>query len=71
MQFKKLVQYKDFIRKLSGRKVSPATLSRNIEFIKAIISVILNEYEVCNKTSTYTHRRMEKSKKSIYQQRIF
>ena len=51
MQFKKLVQYKDFIRKLSGRKVSPATLSRNIECIKAIISVVLNEYEVCNKTN--------------------
>ena len=65
MQFKKLVQYKDFIRKLSGRKVSPATLSRNIECIKAIISVVLNEYEVCNKTSTYTHRRMEKVKKHL------
>ena len=46
MQFKKLVQYKDFIRKLSGTKVSPATLSRNIECIKAIISVVLNEHEV-------------------------
>ena len=65
MQFKKLVQYKDFIRKLSGRKVSPVTLSRNIECIKAIISVILNEYEVCNKTSTYTHRRMGKVKKHL------
>ena len=65
MQFKKLVEYKDFICKLSGRKVSPATLSRNIECIKAIISVILNEYEVCNKTSTYTHRRMGKSKKAF------
>ena len=66
MQFKKLVQYKDFIRKLSGRKVSPATLSRNIECIKAIISVVLNEYEVCNKTSTYTHRRMGKSSKEYF-----
>ena len=65
MQFKKLVQYKDFIRKLSGTKVSPATLSRNIECIKAIISVVLNEYEVHNKTSTYTHRRVGKVKKHL------
>ena len=71
MQFKKLVQYKDFIQKLSGTKVNPATLSRNIECIKAIISVVLNEHEVHNKTNTYTHRRVGKSKKSIYQQRIF
>ena len=71
MQFKKLVQYKDFIHKLSGRKVSPATLSRNIECIKAIISVVLNEYEVCNKTSTYTHRRMGKSKKAFTSKEYF
>ena len=65
MQFKKLVQYKDFIHKLSGTKVSPATLSRNIECIKAIISVVLNEHEVRNKTSPYTHRRVGKSKKAF------
>ena len=71
MQFKKLVQYKGFIRRLSGRKVSPATLSRNIECIKAIISVVLNEYEVCNKTSAYTHRRMGKSKKAFISKEYF
>ena len=65
MQFKKLLQYKYFILKLSGSKVSPTTLSRNIECIKAIISIVLNEYEVCNKTSTYTQRRMEKIKKHL------
>ena len=71
MQFKKLVQYKDFIRKLSGTKVSPATLSRNIECIKAIISVVLNEHEVRNKTSTYTHRRVGKSKKAFTNKEYF
>ena len=71
MQFKKLVQYKDFICKLSGSKVSPATLSRSVECIKAIISVVLNEHEVRNKTSTYTHRRMGKSKKAFTSKEYF
>ena len=65
MQYRKLVQYKDFIRKLGGSKVSPAILSKNIECIKVLISIALNEYEICNKTSTYTSRRMGKSKKAF------
>ena len=65
MQFKKLVQYKDFICKLSGTKVSPATLSRNIECIKAIISVVLNEHEVLNILVLIPIEEWEKVKKHL------
>ena len=50
MQFRKLVEYKDFIRELGGSKVSPAKLSKNIECIKALISIELNQHEICKKT---------------------
>ena len=54
-QFKKLVQYKDFIRKLGRSKVSSTVLIKNIQAITSIINIVFNENEVCNKTSTYTH----------------
>ena len=70
-QFRKLVQYKDFIRQLGGSKVSPATLSKNIECIKALINIEFNQHEICNKTSTHTNRRMGKSKKTFTSKEYF
>lgn len=64
-QFKKLVQYKDFIRKLGRTKVSSTVLIRNIEAIKSITKIVYYENEVCNKTSTYTHRGVGKSKETF------
>ena len=64
-QFKKLVQYKDFIRKLGRTKVSSTVLIRNIEAIKSIAKIVFYENEVCNKTSTYTHRGVGKSKETF------
>ena len=64
-QFNDLVQYKDFIRKLGRSRVSSTVLIRNIEAIKSIANIIFNENEVCNKTSTYTHSRMGKSKETF------
>ena len=64
-QFKKLVQYKDFIRKLGRTKVSCTVLIRNIEAIRSIADIVFNENEICNETSTYTHSRMGKSKETF------
>ena len=60
--FKKLVQYKDFIRKLGRSRVSSAVLIKNIEAIKSIVDIAFNENEVCNKASTSSHNRMGESK---------
>ena len=54
-QFKKLVQYKDFIRKLGRSRVSSAVLIKNIEAIKSIVDIAFNENKVCNKASTSSH----------------
>lgn len=64
-QFKQLLQYKDFIRKLGRTKVSSTVLVKNIDAIKAITAIVFNEHEVCNKTSTYTHSRVGKSKETF------
>ena len=60
-QFKKLVQYKDFICKLGRTKVSSAVLIKNIEAIKSIADIAFNENEVCNKARTSSHNRMGES----------
>ena len=54
-QFKKLVPYKDFIRKLGQSRVSSTVLIKNIEAIKSIIDIAFNENEVCNKVSPSSH----------------
>ena len=60
-QFKKLVQYKDFIRKLGRSRVSSTVLIKNIEAIKSIIDIAFNQNEVCNKISTSSYIRMGES----------
>lgn len=60
-QFKKLVQYKDFIRKLGRSRVSSTVLIKNIEAIKSIIDIAFNQNEVCNKVSASSHNRMGES----------
>ena len=70
-EFRKLVHYKDFIRELGGSKVSPAKLSKNIACIKILINIVLNQHEICNKTSTHTNRRMGKSKKTFTSKEYF
>ena len=68
-QFKKLVQYKDFIRKLSRTKVSSAVLIRNIQAINSIADIVFNENEVRNKNGTHTHRGLGKSKETFTNQK--
>ena len=63
-QFKKLVQYKDFIHKLGQSRVSSTVLIKNIEAIKSIIDIAFNENEVCKKVSPSSHNRMGKSETS-------
>ena len=60
-QFKKLVQYKDFIRKLGQSRVRSTVLIKNIEAIKSIIDIAFNQNEVCNKVSASSHNRMGES----------
>lgn len=67
-QFKKLVQYKNFIRKLGRLRVSNTNLVQNIEAVTSILNIVFNENEICNKTSTYTHSRMGKSKETFTSQ---
>ena len=64
-QFKKLAQYKDFIRKLGRTKVSSTVLIKNIEAINSIAKIVFDEHEVRNKTGTYTHRGVGKSKEAF------
>ena len=61
-QFEILVQYKEFIRKLSSKKISKPQLVVNIEAIIEILKVVYTENEMGKQTCTSTNRGMGKSK---------
>ena len=62
-QYKILVQYKNFIRKLGREKVSKTLLSKNLQAIKELAKLVINGNETCEKTNVSSSRRMGKNKK--------
>ena len=62
-QYKILVQYKTFIRKLGREKVSKSLLTKNLQVIKELAKLIINGNETCEKTNASSCRRMGKNKK--------
>ena len=63
-QYKILVQYKNFIRKLGREKVSKTLLSKNLQAIKELAKLVINGNETCEKTNVSFSRRMGKNKKT-------
>ena len=64
-QFKALLPYKVFIRKLSTGRVSVALLCRNLTTISKISEIYLKHNESCKETGASAYRRMGKDKKTI------
>lgn len=62
-QFQKLLQYKDFIRKLGSRKLSVYTLVKNIEGVIELLKIVYHPNEVGKQTSSGTNTRLAKNKK--------
>ena len=65
-QYKILVQYKTFIRKLGREKVSKSLLTKNLQAIKELAKLIINGNETCEKTNASSCRRMGKNKKATF-----
>ena len=63
-QYKILVQYKNFIRKLGREKVSKTLLTKNLQAIKELAKLVINGNETCEKTNVSSSRRMGKNKKT-------
>ena len=63
-QYKILVQYKNFIRKLGREKVSKTLLIKNLQAIKELAKLVINGNETCEKTNVSSSRRMGKNKKN-------
>ena len=63
-QYKILVQYKNFIRKLGREKVSKTLLSKNLQVIKELAKLVINGNETCEKTNVSSSRKMGKNKKT-------
>ena len=70
-QFEILVQYKDFIRKLSCKKLSKTQLIIHIEAIIAILKVVYAENEVGKQTCASTSRRLGESKEISAKKKIY
>lgn len=68
-QFQILYQYKDFIRKLSSRKLSKIILIKNIDAIIELLKVVYSKDEMGKQTSSTTNRRMGKGEKVFTQEK--
>ena len=63
-QYRILVQYKNFIRKLGREKVSKTVLAKNLHAIKELAKLVINGNETCEKTNVSSSGRMGKNKKT-------
>ena len=61
-QYKILVQYKTFIRKLGREKVSKSLLTKDLQVIKELAKLIINGNETCEKTNVSSCKRMGEKK---------
>ena len=62
-EFKILIQYKNFIRKLGRDTVSKTLLAKNLSAITELAKIVLKDYEECKKTSISTYIVVGKSEK--------
>ena len=54
-EFKILIHYKNFIRKLGRDTVSKTLLAKNLSVIIELAKIVLKDYEECKKTSISTY----------------